>query len=123
MVFLYYSSLYLHRSDRPGLDPLLDVWNIGNSVHQVGNLGESTEDTLVREITDVHEGVEVCPSEVVSYKILAAPTVQLLLQLPQSCRHGLLIKLFQTSFILGQVQFHKTIDQILDGIHSLIHLS
>merc|ERR1712106_1087038 len=53
MVFLYCYYLYLHRSDRPGLYPLLDVWNVGNSVHQVGNLGESTEDTLVREITDV----------------------------------------------------------------------
>ena len=80
----YISDNILHGSYRSGLHPFLDVWNISNSFNQVGKLGEPLENTLVREITDVHERVEISPGEVVPHKILATTASQLLFKLAKS---------------------------------------
>merc|ERR1712212_1392199 len=112
----------LHGRDRPGLNPVLDVWNISNSLNQVGKLGETFEDTFVREITDVHEGMEVSPGEVVSNKELSTTAGQLCLQLSESCWNCHLGMLLLTSFIFGEEQFHPGVDEVLDDINDLIHL-
>merc|ERR1711988_381709 len=105
-----------------GLDPGLDVGHIADSLSEVGELGELGEHGLVHGVGGVHVDVEVGPGEVVTNKVLASSSGQLLLKLSQSSLKCHISKVLQTSLIFGEVELDPGVDQVLDDINDLVDL-
>jgi len=104
--------LRLHGSYWTCLDPLLDVWNVADSLDKIGDLGKAAEGALVRKVADVHEGVDVSPREVVANEKLTSSTLKLLFKLTKSSRYCDFLVFLHTFLIFSKIELDTSITLI-----------